>query len=337
MFLCSLGCQGTSYQREVGLTSEETKLEIEKVGPSSTPTKPPVKPSSKPSPKASPEPVSLKHGFTGWGTEFAGTNKDGGACGLLTSDLELPNFVALNFFNMPGNYSQQVSHDQPPEKQGLYKAGSHCGRWVEITLGRYCEQSHGSEDPPCPEAKLKVDDLVGAKAYAIVTDACDDNSRWCRDDPYHLDLNTSMLDQFYLNGRKLSSINSPNRWNNRELKWRFVPVPQYKGDIKIGWGRGSDSQFYQVLAVSRLPNGLSGIEIQQRDGSWKKISRKMTNGNLFVQEGSTLGPAPYRCRVFDADGEPLFGGRIYQFSFPCSGKCQPVVTWVSYSTEDPTN
>jgi hypothetical protein len=78
----------------------------------------------------------------------------------------------------------------------------------------------------------------GATLDMVVADSCDDGNAWCKDDPYHVDLAQASLNQFALHGSPVGNM-YPNRWNNRQVSWQFIPAPGYTGDIGIGAIQGA--------------------------------------------------------------------------------------------------
>jgi hypothetical protein len=68
-------------------------------------------------------------------THFDGLGSPYGGCGLPQANLDSQDFVALNVYDTPGDYSY-YPRPIPPEQAariGLYDNGRNCGRFVEVT------------------------------------------------------------------------------------------------------------------------------------------------------------------------------------------------------------
>jgi hypothetical protein len=70
--------------------------------------------------------------FDGCGSPYCG-------CGVPQFTLPTPNFVALNVQKTPYDYSTYLQRPiQDPNKVGIFNNGKNCGRWIRVTLGRFC-------------------------------------------------------------------------------------------------------------------------------------------------------------------------------------------------------
>ena len=143
------------------------------------------------------------------------------------------------FRTNPGNYSLMLSRPiaaQFASEIGMFSNGLNCGRWVQVTIGNYCTGTNdGAQNEPfCRNGSWVTDQYNGATLNMIVADSCQDGNAWCRDDPNHLDLVQSFLNQFVLNGQPVGTM-YPNAWNNRQINWQFEPAPGYTGDIQLGF------------------------------------------------------------------------------------------------------
>ncbi len=70
-------------------------------------------------------------------TYFDGLGSPYGGCGLPQAELDSQNFVALNVYNTPGDYSfypRPIPAAQA-DKIGIWNNGLNCGRWVQVTIG----------------------------------------------------------------------------------------------------------------------------------------------------------------------------------------------------------
>lgn len=92
-----------------------------------------------------------------------------------------------------GMGSRQLSRPirSPSKEMGMFNNGHNCGRWVEITYQDICvgDDSGAASQPPVicgvnavigdPRINYSPDSKTGIKAYALVADACADNTYWC--------------------------------------------------------------------------------------------------------------------------------------------------------------
>ncbi|WP_405670760.1 hypothetical protein [Streptomyces canus] len=85
-------------------------------------------------------------------THFAGLGSPYGGCGLPQRELDSQDFVALNVFNTPGDYSGSYPRPIPDARasiKGAFDSGRSCGRWVKVTIGDYCTGTNdGAPGPP---------------------------------------------------------------------------------------------------------------------------------------------------------------------------------------------
>jgi hypothetical protein len=270
---------------------------------------------------------------TGNATYFDGLGQPYGGCGLPQADLDSPDFVALNVYNTPGDYSYYPRPIPPSmaDKIGLWDNGRNCGRWVRVTIGDYCTGTNdGAPNQPfCRNGSWVSDSYDGATLTMLVADSCGDSNAWCRDDPYHLDLRKDSLNRFIrADGTPVGDL-YPAHWNNRHIEWSFVPPPSYSGDIQIGFLQGAQS-WWGAIAISHLPNGIHGVDYFA-GGTWQQASMDGDMGQAYVVSPTTAGGTAFRIRVRDASD--TLTGRTYDFALPatCSPQCSAPYTKVTYS------
>ncbi|MEU3452958.1 cellulose binding domain-containing protein [Micromonospora sp. NPDC006766] len=273
---------------------------------------------------------------TGNATHFDGLGSPYGGCGLPQSELDSSDFVALNVYRLPGDYSSFPARPLPPsqaDRIGLWNNGLNCGRYVKVTIGDRCTGvNDGAPGQPfCRNGSWVADGYNGATLTMLVADSCGDGNAWCRDDPYHLDLATASLNRFARNGAPVSDL-YPNHWNNRHVTWSFVPAPSYTGDIRIGFLRGAQ-RYWPAIAVSHLANGIHGVDYLA-DGVWKAATMNSDMGQSYVIGATTSGGTDFQIRVRDVADTLVNNGRVYKFSLPgsCGGTCSAAYTPVSYTT-----
>ena len=274
---------------------------------------------------------------TGVATYFDDLGKPFGGCGVPESIVETSNYVALNVFNTPGNGTQYVRPIKGSDLKymGEFQNGRNCGRWVRVKILENCIS--GQNDGALGLAfcrnggKWMQDKFYGAELEMIVTDACGDGNGWCRDSPYHLDLHTTSLSEFELNGQKTTGM-YPTYFNNRKIEWEYIEAPNYTGDIKIHVMEAAQ-RYYMPILITNLPNGIHKVE-QKVNGKWVNVPMNSDLGQSYVLPNND---APYTIRVTDADDNLLNEGREYKFGFPssCGTKCLPPTTEVSYTFIDP--
>jgi hypothetical protein len=277
---------------------------------------------------------------TGNATWFTSLGQPYGGCGLPQANLDSQNFVALNVFNTPGDYSnypRPIPADQA-SKIGMWNNGLNCGRYVQVTISDYCTGiNDGAPNQPfCRNGSFVPDAYNGATLTMIVADSCGDANAWCRDDPNHLDLAQASLNTFQLNGAPVGNM-YPDHWNNRHITWQFVPAPNYTGDIKIGFLQGAQA-FWPAIAISHLPNGIHGVEYLA-NGVWQSAQMDSDMGEAYIVGGTVAGGSQFQIRVRDASDALLNGGRVYSFSLPasCGTSCGPAYTEVPYTTSTGTS
>jgi hypothetical protein len=275
---------------------------------------------------------------TGNATHFDGLGQPYGGCGMPQANLETQNFVALNVFNTPGDYN---GHTRPvPASQagilGMFDNGLNCDRWVKVTIGNFCTGTNdGAPNQPfCRNGSWVADQFNGATLDMLVADSCADGNAWCRDDPFHLDLVTSSVNQFVLGGAPVGTL--LDKWNNRQITWQFEPAPHYSGDINIGFLQGAQV-FWPAISVSHLPNGIHGIQFLS-NGTWTSATMDSDMGQAYIIGPTATAGSQYQIRITDSSDQPLNGGRVYSFSLPtsCGSSCSAPYTQVSYTTSSGT-
>lgn len=278
--------------------------------------------------------------YTGNATNFDSTGAPTYGCGVPQANLDSQNFVALNVWNTPGNYS---SGDGSPTARpipasaasmmGRFDNGHNCGRWVRVSIADYCTGINDGQAgmPFCRNGSWISDQYNGATLDMLVADSCGDANAWCRDDANHLDLSTNALNQFQLNGQSVGNM-YPNSWNNRQISWSYIPAPDYSGDISIGFAANA-SVWWPAIAITHLPNGIHNVDYYN-GSTWVPARMNGDNGQVYVLGPNTSGGTSYTIRVYDANDSLVQGGRTYTFSLPeaCSSACSQPYTGVSYIT-----
>ncbi len=272
---------------------------------------------------------------TGNATHFDGLGSPYGGCGLPQAELESQDFVALNVYDTPGDYSfypRPIPADQA-DKMGVWDNGHNCGRWVQVSVGDYCNGTNdGAQSQPfCRNGGWVADEYNGATLNMLVADSCGDSNAWCRDDPYHLDLVTNSLNNFQLNGAPVSGLG--NKWNNRHVSWKFISAPAYSGDIKVGFLQGAQT-WWSAISVAHLPNGIHGVQYMGQDGTWQDAVMNSDMGQSFIIKPTVTAGTHYQIRVSDVDDSLINDGRVYTFDLPssCGTQCSQAFTEVPYTT-----
>ena len=271
---------------------------------------------------------------TGTSTHFDGLGSPYGGCGMPQSQLETQDFIALNVYNTPGDYAFYPRPVTDTARIGMWNNGLNCGRWVKVTIADYC---NGLNDGAAGQAFCRnggswvQDKYSGATLNMLVADSCGDPNAWCRDDPYHIDLNTPAVNRFVLNGAVQSDLDTYQHYNNRRVTWEYIPAPDYAGDIKIGFLQGA-MNWWSAISISNLPNGIHGVEYLQ-GGQWVQAKMNADMGQSYIIQGGTNGSTDYQIRVRDADDQLVNGGRVYSFSLPSNcTPCGTARTEISYTT-----
>ncbi|MEU2052571.1 cellulose binding domain-containing protein [Streptomyces bungoensis] len=271
-------------------------------------------------------------------THFDGLGTPYGGCGLPQGELDSQDFVALNVFDTPGDYSSSYPRPVPDTRasiKGAFDNGLNCGRWVKVTIGDYCTGTNDGapNEPFCRNGSWVADRYSGATLTMLVADSCADPNAWCRDDPHHLDLATGSLNRFRLGGGEVGTM-YPDHWNNRRVSWSFVPAPGYSGDIRIGFLKGAQP-YWPAIAVSHLPAGIHGVQYLA-NGTWKDATMNSDMGQSYIVGATSTAGSTFTVRVRDSSDAWLGGGRTYTFALPsgCAGGCPADYTPVSYTTSD---
>ena len=288
-------------------------------------------------------PVFSQDVYQGMATHFDALGSPYGGCGVPQNLLETQNFLALNAFNSPGNYSTFPLPDTGgPDTVyvGEFANGNNCGRWAEVTIGPYCT---GANDGALNQAFCRgagaawVDDQYsGAILDMIVADCCPDANAWCRDSRYHLDLATASLNTFIKNGTPVGDMN-PNHWNNRKITWHYIEAPNYSGDVRIFFMKGAQI-YWPAILITHLKNGIHGV--QQKVGtSWVLAKRNSAMGQSFILSSTSASTTAFTIRIVDASNYAINNSREYTFSLPasCGSACVDPATEVTYTTYDPNS
>ncbi len=273
--------------------------------------------------------------YNGNATHFGGTGNNAGGCGVPGNIQDTQNYVALNVQNDPGNYSLNLARPIVAPYLGdigVWNNGLNCGRYLHVQIGNACE---GTNDGTADETFCRdgadwiADQFNGAELDMVVQDSCQDGNSWCRDDPYHLDLNQNVIDDFLLNGTAVGDLFE--NWSNRQLIWYFEEAPNYTGDINIYVNQSSGPYATQVI-LTHLLNGLHGVNYYS-NGAWKTGTMVSDNGSVYIILPTVTAGNQYQIQVYDVDGQLINNGRIYSFSLPssCGTSCGSV-TQVTYTT-----
>ena len=74
-----------------------------------------------------------------YATHFDGIGAPYGGCGVPENLIGYPHYLALNVQNTPNDYSTYLKRPiSDSSKVGPFNNGHNCGRYVRVTLGRYC-------------------------------------------------------------------------------------------------------------------------------------------------------------------------------------------------------
>jgi hypothetical protein len=313
----------------------------ELVCPGDTPESTPQVTAEPGTPGPTTEPGEL---HTGNSTYFYSLGQPYGGCGLPQTELDSPNFVAVNVQDSPGDYT--TFHERPISEEyadilGFFNNGLNCGRWVRVIIHDYCNGTNDGamNQPFCRDGDGWVsDEYNGAELYMIVADSCYDGNAWCRDDPNHLDLAYDALNLFEKDGQPVGDM-YPDHYNNRQIKWQFVEAPNYSGDIRIGFILSAQI-WWPTIAVTHLRNGIHGIDYYDGTG-WVKAEMNGDLGQSYIIGPTSISSidgepgSEYRIRVYDVTDQLINNGRIYNFSFPeeCGSSCTEYFTEISYTVE----
>jgi hypothetical protein len=272
----------------------------------------------------------------GVATYFDGIATPYGGCGVPEDRLETPYYVALDVYDSPGIGTMwpRPLTGANLAYMGEFQNGLNCGRWVRVVIEENC--IGGINDgalgqPFCRNGGSWQDDIYsGAYMNLLVTDACGDNNAWCRDNRYHLDIRRIALDQFNINGNTTAGM-VPVNWNNRQIRWEYIPAPNYQGDINIYMLQASQ-YYWPAITITNLPNGIHGVQ-QKINGDWVNLKMNSDMGQSYILQ---VTAEPYTIRVLDATDDFVQKGREYTFTNPCPIQpCQAVTTPVNYTTTDP--
>jgi hypothetical protein len=274
---------------------------------------------------------------TGNTTFFDGLGQPYGGCGLPQANLDTQNFIALNVFDTPRDYTfyPRPLTGANVSKIGMWNNGHNCGRWVQVTVSDFCTGTNdGAQNQPfCRNGSWVQDAYNGATLNMIVADSCGDSNAWCRDDPFHIDLAKDSLNRFLRNGTPVNDM-LPNHFNNRKMTWQFIPAPNYSGDISIGFLQ-SAQVWWPAISVSHLANGIHSVEFMQ-GGVWQTAQMNGDMGQSFIIGGTTAGTNQFQIRVRDVTDALINGGRVYNFTLPasCGSSCPVPFTQVTYTTSN---
>lgn len=291
-----------------------------------TSTRPVMTPASVKEPNTTP--------VTGNATWFDALGSPYGGCGLPQGDLDSPHFIALNVYDTPKDY---VFYNRPmptgDSKIGMWNNGHNCGRWVEVTISDFCTTVNDgiANQGFCRNGQWISDKYNGAKLNMIVADSCGDSNAWCRDDPYHIDMAHASLNQFVKDGKAVADM-EPASWNNRHVSWKFIPAPNYTGDIDLGFLAGSKAG-WTAVAANHLANGIHSMEYWFED-AWHAAEMDGDMGQAFIIKPQNTGETKYSVRVRDVNDALINDGRVYTIELPsgCSPQCTAAYQKVAYTT-----
>ena len=140
-----------------------------------------------PSASGAPGSLSPVYPVTGNSTWFTGLGEPYGGCGIPQANLDTPDFIALNVYNTPRDYTMYTRPltGADAAKTGMWDNGHNCGRWVQVTISDYCNGiNDGAVNSAfCRNGAYVADKYNGAVLNMIVADSCGDPNGWCRDDP----------------------------------------------------------------------------------------------------------------------------------------------------------
>src|SRR5690242_6262978 len=85
-------------------------------------------------------PPDVTSPVTGNATWFTNLGSPYGGCGMPQDGLETQNFVALNVYDTPGDYTfyPRPLAGADLARKGVWDNGHNCGRWVRVNIGDYC-------------------------------------------------------------------------------------------------------------------------------------------------------------------------------------------------------
>ena len=261
-------------------------------------------------------------------THFDGMGDPYGGCGVPQSIVETSNFAALNVQNTPNNYS---SYLQRPITQsasvGEFNNGLNCGRWIQVTLGNFCQGGSNSgtvNTQFCAGGQWVSNGFSGSTLPMLISDSCQDGNRWCRDDRYHIDAATSALTHF-------GSGVDASVWGNPQISWNYIDAPNYSGDIQIGFAKGAQ-QYWPAIIITHLQRGIHKVE-QYINGSWSAQKMNVDLGQMYILTADPSGS--FKIRIYDANDQLINGGRAYVFSMPagCGATCSSAYTQTAYTTQ----
>lgn len=256
--------------------------------------------------------------FKGPATVYEDFSKEGGGCGPTEKMIQedtlrqtggILAYAALNVANTPHDWSsdpvrraQRGPHGEDLQRTallGMYKGGSNCGRWIEVTLP-WQGQSH--------------------KANFIVSDSCYDSNGWCRDYPGHVDLSIYQV-VYSITGQRMDQTvrgrGWPINWPNSGVTWKFIPSPNYQGPIRVYFAKGAHP-YWNALIVSNLKNGLGGVHVKGESG-WVDARMDSDRGQVYLLPGQSSNT--FEIRIKDS-GASNWNDEVYRFKMPavCSEK-----------------
>ena len=273
---------------------------------------------------------------TGNTTYFDGLGSPYGGCGMPQANLETQNFIALNVYNTPGDYSfyPRPLTGANLSKIGMWNNGHNCGRWVRVNVGDYCTGVNDGAPGQafCRNGSWVADAYNGATLDMIVADSCGDANAWCRDDPYHIDLAKDSLNRFARNGAPVGDL-LPEQLQQPAHDVAVHPGAELLRRHQDRVHPGRAGVVAGDLGVAPAPTA-STASSTSTDGAWAAAQMNSDMGQSFMVGGTTSGGDQFQIRVKDVTGAYIFGGREYSFSLPssCGGKCSAARTVVTYTT-----
>ncbi len=112
---------------------------------------------------------------TAYATHFDGIGSPYGGCGVPEAQIGYPHYLALNVQKTPNDYSTFLKRPiSDSSKVGFFNNGHSCGRYVRVTVGRFCTGSNSGlpGKPFCEGGHWVNDEYTGATLDYIVTDSC---------------------------------------------------------------------------------------------------------------------------------------------------------------------
>ncbi|CDW89420.1 UNKNOWN [Stylonychia lemnae] len=245
-----------------------------------------------------------------YATHFDDMDSPYGGCGLPSSLVTFPHYLALNVQNTPGDYENYLHRPIYEEgKVGAFNNGHNCGRFITVTLGKKCkiQRTTTPESLFCDEEDLEDDEYTGAHQMYQVADACQDGHKWCRDDKNHVDLQFNSLKNFYKFPRK---IDVTKKWGteNRQVTWEYTQGPLTLMEIYFAQNA---NPLLPLIIISQISNGIDRVQ-QRINGQWVDATMNGDMGQQWILH--TTKDNTYQIKVIDVNGK-AYHEKAYTFTF----------------------